>query len=276
MRSDTTGELVPLSSVVTLEEGTYANFLPRLDRRRAIFFNLFPVGDANLAELVAEVEAIVDQQLPDAAQIIWRGEAADYKETGYFIYFSFALALLVVFLVLAAQFESFVHPLIIMMTVPLAVFGALIGLLLFGQTINIYSQIGIIVLVGLAAKNGILIVEFTNQLRDAGMPFREALIQGAVTRLRPIVMTALATVMGALPLVLATGAGAEGRQPIGVTIFTGVMFAAMITLVVVPAFYMLIAKGTDSPGRVAADLRDFERKHPGFDSSDTADQQPAE
>ncbi len=276
VRSDTTGELVPLSSVVNLEEGTYANFLPRLDRRRAIFFNLFPVGDANLAELVTEVESIIDQQLPETAQIIWRGEAADYKETGYFIYFSFALALLVVFLVLAAQFESFVHPLIIMMTVPLAVFGALIGLLLFGQTINIYSQIGIIVLVGLAAKNGILIVEFANQMRDAGMPFREALIQGAVTRLRPIVMTALATVMGALPLVLATGAGAEGRQPIGVTIFTGVTFSAMITLVVVPAFYMLIAKGTGSPGRVAAELRESERKHPGFDGADNADQQPAE
>ena len=130
-------------------------------------------------------------------------------------------ALVVVFLVLAAQFESFVHPMVIMMTVPLAVFGALIGLLIFGQSINLFSQIGIIVLVGLAAKNGILIVEFTNQLRDAGRDFREALVEASAIRLRPIIMTALATIMGALPLVIATGAGAESRRPIGVVIFTG-------------------------------------------------------
>ncbi len=274
VRSGTSRELIPLSSVVTLEEGTYSDFLPRLDRRRAIFFNLFPAGDANLAELVAEVERIAEPILPETARIIWRGEAADYKETGYFIYFSFGLALLVVFLVLAAQFESFVHPFIIMMTVPLAVFGALVGLLLFGQSINIYSQIGIIVLVGLAAKNGILIVEFANQMRDAGRPFRQALIEGAVTRLRPIIMTALATIMGAVPLILASGAGAEGRQPIGVTVFTGVAFAAVITLVVVPAFYMLLAKGTGSPGRVAAELHDYEKKHPA--SAGSTGQQPAE
>ena len=273
VRSDTTRELIPLSSVVSLEEGAYADSLNRLDRKRAINFSLFPVPDSNLADIIAEVERIADANLPEAAEVVWRGEAADYQETGYFIYFSFGLALLVVFLVLAAQFESFIHPFVIMMTVPLAVFGALLGLLLFGQSINIYSQIGIIVLVGLAAKNGILIVEFANQMRDAGHEFRQALIEGAVTRLRPIIMTALATVMGAVPLVLATGAGAEGRQPIGVTIFTGVAFAAVITLFVVPAVYMLIARGTGSPGRVAAQLDEFERKHPAPSRSD---HQPAE
>ncbi len=273
VRSDTTRELIPLSSVVTLEEGAYADSLNRLDRKRAINFSLFPVPGANLADIIDEVERIADANLPEAAEVVWRGEAADYEETGYFIYFSFGLALLVVFLVLAAQFESFIHPFVIMMTVPLAVFGALLGLLLFGQSINIYSQIGIIVLVGLAAKNGILIVEFANQMRDAGHEFRQALIEGAVTRLRPIIMTALATVMGAVPLVIATGAGAEGRQPIGVTIFTGVAFAAVITLFVVPAVYMLIARGTGSPGRVAAQLDEFERKHP---PSSQSDQQPAE
>src|SRR5207302_6673828 len=118
------------------------------------------------------------------------------------IYFTFGLALVVVFLVLAAQFESFIHPFVVMMTVPLATAGALAGLLIFGQSINLYSQIGIIVLVGLAAKNGILIVEFANQLRDQGRAFREALVEAALTRLRPIVMTALATVMGAMPLIL--------------------------------------------------------------------------
>jgi multidrug efflux pump len=147
-------------------------------------------------------------------------------------------------------------------------------LIAFGQSMNLYSQIGIIVLVGLAAKNGILIVEFANQLRDSGRPFREALVEAALIRLRPIVMTALATVVGALPLVLATGAGAEGRRPIGVVIATGVSFATIITLIVVPTFYMVLAKHTGSPGRVAAELEDFERKFPVPGNSDH--HQPAE
>lgn len=147
--------------------------ISRIDRKRAVSFFLNPALDVNLLDLVNEVESIVRPILPDTAELVWRGDAQDFKETGYLIYISFGLALIVVFLVLAAQFESFVRPLVIMMTVPLAVFGALLGLLLFGQSINIYSQVGIIVLVGLAAKNGILIVEFVNQLRDAGRPFRK-------------------------------------------------------------------------------------------------------
>jgi len=173
VRSDSTRELIPMASVVTLEEGTYAENLSRIDRKRAVSFFLNPALDVNLLDLVNEVESIVRPILPDTAELVWRGDAQDFKETGYLIYISFGLALIVVFLVLAAQFESFVRPLVIMMTVPLAVFGALLGLLLFGQSINIYSQVGIIVLVGLAAKNGILIVEFVNQLRDAGRPFRK-------------------------------------------------------------------------------------------------------
>lgn len=277
VRSDTTRELIPLSSVVTLEEGTYAENLSRIDRKRAVTFFMTPTLNSTLSEVIAEVERIAAPILPDTAELRWRGEAQDFKETGYLIYISFGLALVVVFLVLAAQFESFIHPLVIMMTVPLAVFGALAGLFLFGQTINIYSQVGIIVLVGLAAKNGILIVEFANQLRDAGRPFREALIEGAMIRLRPIIMTALATVMGALPLVLATGAGAEGRRPLGVTIFTGVTFAAFVTLFVIPAFYMLLARKTGSPGRVAAELRDYEKRHPlSGNQADDIGHQPAE
>lgn len=277
VRSDTTRELIPLSSVVTLEEGTYAENLSRIDRKRAVSFFMTPSLDAKLSDVIAEVERIAAPILPDRAELVWRGEAQDFKETGYLIYISFGLALVVVFLVLAAQFESFIHPLVIMMTVPLAVFGALAGLFIFGQTINIYSQVGIIVLVGLAAKNGILIVEFANQLRDAGRPFREALIEGAMIRLRPIIMTALATVMGALPLVLASGAGAEGRRPLGVTIFTGVTFAAFVTLFVIPAFYMLLARKTGSPGRVAAELRDYEKRHPLTGSqADDLGHQPAE
>ena len=238
-----------------------------------------PRTDVILGDAIREVERVVQEKLPSTAVVTWRGEAGDFKDNSASIYFSFALALVVVFLVLAAQFESFIHPMVIMMTVPLAVFGALIGLLMFGQSINLFSQIGIIVLVGLAAKNGILIVEFTNQLRDAGRGFREALVEASAIRLRPIIMTALATIMGALPLVLATGAGSESRRPIGVVIFTGVAFAVVVTLVVVPTFYMLFARKTGSPGRVAAELRDYETKFPG-DAQDDAHgapgHQPAE
>jgi multidrug efflux pump len=273
VRSNTTRELIPLSSLVTMEEGSYVEVFSRLDRRRTIYINLFPRSDVILGDVIKEAERVAAEKLPPTAVLTWRGEAGDFKDNSSAIYFSFALALIVVFLVLAAQFESFIHPLVIMMTVPLAVFGALVGLLLFGQSINLFSQIGIIVLVGLAAKNGILIVEFANQLRDAGREFRQALTEASLIRLRPIVMTALATVMGALPLVFATGAGAESRKPIGIVIFTGVSFAVVITLVVVPAFYMLLARRTGSPGRVAAELREYEKTHPV--SSAEADQ-PAE
>ena len=262
VRSTTTRALIPLSSLVTLEEGSYADNFQRLDRRRSIMLMMSPRTDVVLGDAIKEVERIAAEKLPTTAVLTWRGEAGDFKGNSASIYFSFGLALVVVFLVLAAQFESFVHPMVIMMTVPLAVFGALIGLLIFGQSINLFSQIGIIVLVGLAAKNGILIVEFTNQLRDSGREFRQALVEASAIRLRPIIMTALATIMGALPLVIATGAGSESRRPIGVVIFTGVAFAVVVTLVVVPTFYMLLARRTGSPGRIAAELKDYEKAFP--------------
>jgi multidrug efflux pump len=159
-----------------------------------------------------------------------------------------------VFLVLAAQFESFVHPLIIMVTVPLAVAGGLFGLWVSGLTLNIYSQIGIIMLVGIAAKNGVLIVEFTNQLRDAGRDFRTAITEAARIRFRPIVMTSFATVMGSIPLILATGPGAVSRMNLGVVIFSGVTLATLFTLFIVPAVYDLFARRTGSPGAVARKL----------------------
>ncbi len=276
VRSTTTRALIPLSSLVTLEEGSYADNFQRLDRRRAINLMLSPRTDVILGDAIKEVERVAAEKLPSTAVLTWRGEAGDFKDNSASIYFSFGLALVVVFLVLAAQFESFVHPMVIMMTVPLAVFGALIGLLMFGQSINLFSQIGIIVLVGLAAKNGILIVEFTNQLRDSGREFREALVEASTIRLRPIVMTALATVMGALPLVMATGAGSESRRPIGVVIFTGVSFAVVVTLVVVPTFYMLLARKTGSPGRIAAELKDYEKAFPASASGHSDESQPAE
>jgi multidrug efflux pump len=164
----------------------------------------------------------------------------------------------VVFLVLAAQFESFTLPFVIMTTVPLAMIGAIAGLWLFGMSINIYSQIAIVMLVGLAAKNGVLIVEFANQLRDRGMEFIEAVVQASITRLRPVLMTSLCSAFGSIPLLLATGAGAESRQPIGVVVMWGVLISMVLTLVVVPAVYTIVARNTRSPqywGRIIEGLK---------------------
>ncbi|MBL8642900.1 MAG: efflux RND transporter permease subunit [Rhodospirillaceae bacterium] len=275
VRSDTTRQLIPLSSLVRIEEFSGADSLNRLDRMRSITILATPVPGYPLGDAVRDINKVVAEKLPPEAQLTWRGEAAELNDANVLMFLAFGLSLLVVYLVLAAQFESFIHPFVILMTVPLAVAGALAGLLLFGQSFNLYSQIGIIVLVGLAAKNGILIVEFANQLRDAGMAFREALVEAATIRLRPIVMTALATVMGAVPLALGSGAGAEGRIAIGIVIIAGVSFASFITLLVVPVFYQQLAKGTGSPGRVAAELEGYETTHPTR-RFDNEDRQPAE
>lgn len=166
------------------------------------------------------------------------------------------------YLVLAAQFESFVHPFVIMLIVPLAILGAIIGLYLADMTINIYSQIGIIMLIGLAAKNGILIVEFANQLRDAGMKFDDALVQASQQRLRPIVMTAVTTLASALPLIFGTGPGAESRVVIGVVIFAGVALSSFLTIFVIPSLYSLLARNTTSPETIAKELEELEVQYP--------------
>jgi multidrug efflux pump len=172
----------------------------------------------------------------------------------------FLLALLVVFLVLAAQFESFIHPLVIMTTVPLAIFGALIGLFLTDNSLNIYSNIGLIILVGIASKNGILIVEFANQLRDEGMEFGRALLEACDQRFRPVLMTALSTLMGAVPLLLATDAGSESRVLLGIVIFSGVLMTTITTLFVVPVVYSLLARKTGSPEQVARQLASLQQQ----------------
>jgi multidrug efflux pump len=167
-----------------------------------------------------------------------------------------------VFLVLAAQFESFVNPFIIMLSVPLAVAGGLLGLYLVGSSLNIYSQIGLIILIALAAKNGILIVEFANQLRDEGRTIREAILEACDLRLRPVLMTSIATIIGAMPLMLADGAGAESRQTIGVVIVFGLLISTLLTLYIVPAFYDLLARFTRSPeatGRLIDEIGQTQR-----------------
>lgn len=175
------------------------------------------------------------------------GESGEYLKSGRQLYFTFLFALAIVFLVLAAQFESFLLPSIIMVTVPLALLGAVFGLKLYGMTVNIFSQIAVVMLIGIAAKNGVLIVEFANQLRDRGVEFAEAIVEAAVTRLRPVLMTSLCTAFGALPFLLASGAGAEQREPIGVVIFYGTLVSVFLTLFAVPAVYSLVARRTRSP-----------------------------
>ena len=205
----------------------------------------------SLGAALADLERIVAENLPPSARLNYDGESRDFKNTGNAMLLTFVLALTIAYLVLAAQFESFKHPMIIMTTVPLAITGALIGLVVFGATINIFSQIGAIMLIGLAAKNGILIVEFANQLRDRGKEFRDAVLESARTRLRPVLMTSMCTAFGSIPLILATGAGALSRQSIGAVVFFGVTFSVLLTLVVVPAVYVLVARNTHSPEYVA-------------------------
>jgi multidrug efflux pump len=209
----------------------------------------YPLGEA-----IAYMERIAEEELPSNARIDFKGQSRELQESSASVAVTFGLALLVVFLVLAAQFESFVHPVIIMATVPLAVAGALLGLFLVDGTLNIYSQIGIVMMVGLAAKNGILIVEFANQLRDAGRDVPTAIREAARLRLRPIVMTSISTVIGVLPLILGTGAGAESRMAIGVVVFAGVLFSTFLTLGVVPIFYQLLAPLTRSPDAVSQEI----------------------
>ncbi|HYP79228.1 MAG TPA: efflux RND transporter permease subunit, partial [Steroidobacteraceae bacterium] len=202
----------------------------------------------SLGEALNYMEQTVrDVQGDTPIQVDYDGESRELKRSSGGLFLTFAFAILIVYLVLAAQFESFIHPLVILAAVPMALTGALFGLWLFGSSINIFSQIGAVMLVGIASKNGILIVEFANQLRDRGREFVDATIEAAGARLRPVLMTTLATAAGALPLMLADGAGAESRQSIGATVFFGSVFAVALTLMVVPALYVLIARNTRSP-----------------------------
>ncbi len=253
VRSTSTNRLIPLSNLVTLEDRADAATLNRYNRMRAITIDAAVADNYTLGEALSYLEQVTREVAPEAV-IDYKGESLKLKTSSGDIYFIFALALMVVFLVLAAQFESFVHPFVIMLTVPLAIAGALLGLSLFGQTINIYSQVALIMLVGLATKNGILIVEFANQLRDEGRTFEEALVEAAGQRLRPILMTSITTIMGAVPLILATGAGAEARFVIGVVVASGVSLATVLTLFVVPLAYYLLARNTHTPLTVTRQL----------------------
>jgi multidrug efflux pump len=250
VRSERSGRLIPLSNLVKVDESADSISLNRYNRVRAITLEANLAEGFTLGAALDHLEKLARYHLPGTVIIDYKGQSQDFRSAGGSILFVFALGLVVVFLVLAAQFESYLHPLVIMLTVPLAMGGALLGMYSFGQSLNLYSQIGLIMLVGLAAKNGILIVEFANQLRDAGRSFEDALQEAAEIRLRPIVMTGITTVAGSIPLLLSTGAGAETRAALGHVILWGVLAATVFTVFVVPVAYHLLARRTGSPGDV--------------------------
>ncbi|HEY7775601.1 MAG TPA: efflux RND transporter permease subunit, partial [Kineobactrum sp.] len=254
VRSAGTGDLVPLGSLITVREQADAGSLNRYNRGRALTISASLANDYSLGEALLYLQNLVRTELPTSANFDYKGESLNYQESSNSVLLTFLLALLVVYLVMAAQFESFVHPAVILFTVPLALAGGLGGLWLFDQTLNIYSQVGLVMLVGLATKNGILIVEFINQMRDSGLEFTKAVQLGASRRLRPIIMTAFTTVVGAVPLVVSSGPGHEVRTVIGIVVMCGVTVATLITLFLIPMAYALLANGTNSPQAVSREL----------------------
>jgi hydrophobe/amphiphile efflux-1 (HAE1) family protein len=235
------GENIPLTSVVKLEENSNPPTLYHYNRFKAATISASLAEGKTIGDGVKAMQAIGDKLLDESFQTALSGASRDYAESSSNTTFAFGLALVLIYLVLAAQFESFKDPFTIMLTVPLALAGALLSLWLFDQTLNIFSQIGMIMLIGLVTKNGILIVEFANQKREFGLKKREAVIEASAQRLRPILMTSLATALGALPIALSIGAAATSRMPLGIVIVGGIMFSLILTLFVIPAVYTFIS-----------------------------------
>jgi multidrug efflux pump len=265
VRSERSGELIPLANLVTLKEMADASRLNRYNRMRSLTIEANLADNLALGDALAHLNGLVREHLPPTAMVDYKGLSRDFQTAGGSVMFIFLLGILITFLVLAAQFESYVHPFVIMLTVPLAILGGMLGLYVTGSSLNLYSQIGLMMLVGLAAKNGILIVEFVNQLRDRGMEFNEALLEASSARLRPILMTSLTAVAGAIPLVISSGAGAETRFVIGTVVIAGVIIATILTLFLVPVAYNLLARNTGSPGDVARQLTQDQARYNGED-----------
>lgn len=252
----TGGGLVPLSAITSIREEGVATELERVAQRRAIDLSA-DITSGTIAEAVAEIRRLIEETGGDTSELILRGEAETLEETSNALLLTFGFAMFIVFLVLIAQFESFTSALVVLLTVPFALAAAVLSLFLSGISLNIYSQIGLVMLIGLMAKNGILIVEFADQLRDEGKSVRAATQEAATLRLRPIMMTLISTVVGAVPLILATGAGAEARESIGWVIFGGLGLASLFTLFLTPVLYSVIAPWGE---RRTADLSRLNRE----------------
>lgn len=235
------GDYIPLDAVVKMEESSNPATLYHFNRYKAATISASLAEGKTIGDGIKAMNEIGNKLLDESFQTSLNGPSRDYAESSSNIVFAFVLALLLIYLVLAAQFESFLDPLIIMLTVPLALAGALLSLYLFDQTLNIFSEIGMIMLIGLVTKNGILIVEFANQKRKFGLHKRAAVIEAATQRLRPILMTSLATSLGALPIALSLGAAATSRVPLGIVVVGGILFSLVLTLLVIPAVYSFIS-----------------------------------
>jgi len=257
------GSMVQLSNLVEVREGVAPQSLNHFNRLRAVKITGTLAPGYAIGEALTAMNAAAKVALPNTAQTDLDGQSREFRSSGGEIYFTFVLALAFIYLVLSAQFESFINPFVIMLSVPLSMTGALATLWLAGGTLNIYSQVGLVTLVGLITKHGILIVEFSNQLRDKGEPMMQAVVDAATMRLRPILMTTGAMVLGALPLALATGAGAESRTQIGWVIVGGMTFGTFLTLFVVPTAYTLLAGHTHDVKAAAAPTSHVPAPQPG-------------
>ena len=253
VRSKNNGKLVSVSNLVQYDEKGKSPFLARYNRQKAVTISARLVGDYSLDEALKFLLKTAEENAPQA-KIAYKGESEEYKKTNTELYVIFALALITAYLAMCAQFESWRHPLTIMLTVPMAILGGLLGLLVVGSSLNVYSQIALIILIGLSAKNGILIVEFANQLRKEGKNLESSIIEASTIRLRPILMTSLSTIFGVLPLILGSGPGAASRLTVGITIFGGMLFSTFFTLYVIPTIYSIIGKNTQRIDAVEIEL----------------------
>jgi len=244
------GEMIQLDNLITLKEESSPPQLYRYNRYMAATVSAGLVKGKTLGEGIQEMQNIADRVLDDTYSTALSGDSKDFEESSSSLAFAFVLALVLIYLILAAQFESFRDPLIIMFTVPLALAGALIFLWYFNYTLNIFSQIGIIMLIGLVSKNGILLVEFANQRKSAGLNKFQAMQEAAVARFRPILMTSLSTILGTLPIALALGAGSESRVSMGVAVVGGLFVSTFFTLYIVPAMYSYISEKSKSVSNV--------------------------
>ena len=247
VRSDTTGKLISLANLVEFEEVGSAKILSRYNRQRAITLSARLVGDYTLVEALEYLEKTINEKIPQA-RIGWKGKSEELKETSNELFIIFALALLTAYLVMCANFNSFIHPVVIMLTVPLSVLGGLIFLLLFNSSVNIFSQIALVILIGISTKNSILIVDWANQLRRAGKNIKDAVLEACNRRFRAIIMTSLSTMIAMMPLIIGNigpGAGEGSRMAVGATIFGGMLISTVFTLFVTPTMYVLLTKNTE-------------------------------
>ena len=256
VRSDDTGKLISLANLVEFKEEGSAKILARYNRQRAVTISARLVGDYTLSEAIVFLKKTVRENIPKAG-IEWKGKSEELQETSNEMFIIFALALLTAYLVMCAMFNSFIHPAVIMLTVPLSILGGIIFLLLFNSSINIFSQIALVILIGISTKNSILIVDWANQLRRSGKNIQSAVLEACRLRFRAIIMTSLSTMIAMVPLIVGNigpGAGEGSRMAVGATILGGMLISTFFTLYVTPTMYIILTKNTKRIASVDLEL----------------------